>query len=54
MGKVFPLLIGGPGLLLVALYLISGFLPPQLHNAMKKDTDFRLFGLMPEKDKKSA
>ena len=49
MGKVFPLLIGGPGLLMVALYLISGFLSPKLHDAMKKDTDFRLFGMIPEK-----
>ncbi len=48
MGKIFPLLIGGPGLLLVVLYLISGFLPPQFHESMKKDTDFRLFGLIPE------
>lgn len=50
MGKVFPLIIGGPGMVLVGLYLISGFLPPRLHDAMKKDTEFRLFGLMPEKD----
>jgi hypothetical protein len=47
-GKIFPLLIGGPGLIMVLLYLISGFLPPSIHQAMKKDTEFRLFGLMPE------
>lgn len=47
-GKIFPLLIGGPGLIMVVLYLISGFLPPSFHEAMKKDTEFRLFGLMPE------
>ena len=49
-GKIFPLVISGPGLILVTLYLVSGFLPPELHQAMKKDTEFRLFGLMPEKD----
>ena len=49
-GKVFPLIIAGPGMVMVVLYLISGFLPPNLHKAMKKDTEFRLFGLIPEKD----
>ncbi|MDF1594385.1 MAG: tripartite tricarboxylate transporter TctB family protein [Desulfobacterales bacterium] len=49
-GKIFPLVIAGPGLVMVALYLISGFLPPALHQAMKKDTEFRLFGLIPEKN----
>jgi len=49
-GKIFPLVIAGPGLIMVVLYLISGFLPPALHEAMKKDTEFRLFGLIPEID----
>jgi len=58
-GKIFPMLIGGPGLIMVALYLFSGFLPPSFHESMKKDTEFRLFGLMPEiegaePDKKTA
>jgi len=50
MGKVFPLLIGGPGLLLVVLYLASGLISPRLHDAMKKGTDFRLFGMIPDED----
>lgn len=50
MGKIFPLLIGGPGLILVFLYLVSGFLPPGFNQAMKRDTQFRLFGLMPGKE----
>jgi len=49
-GKIFPLVIAGPGLIMVLLYLISGFLPPGFNQAMKKDTEFRLFGLLPEKD----
>lgn len=49
-GKIFPMVIAGPGLILVALYLVSGFLPPAMHQAMKKDTEFRLFGLLPEKE----
>ena len=50
MGKVFPLLIGGPGLVLVVLYLASGLISPRLHEAMKKGTDFRLFGMIPDED----
>ena len=49
-GKIFPLLVGGPGFFMVLLYLFSGFLSPRLHDIMKKGTDFRLFGLMPEED----
>ena len=49
-GKIFPLLVGGPGFFMVLLYLFSGLLSPRLHDAMKKGTDFRLFGLMPEED----
>jgi hypothetical protein len=49
-GKIFPLLVGGPGFFMVLLYLFSGLFSPRLHDVMKKGTDFRLFGLMPEED----
>ena len=49
-GKFFPLLVGGPGFILVLLYLFSGLFSPRLYHAMKKGTEFRLFGLMPEED----
>lgn len=49
-GRFFPLLIGGPGFFMVLLYLFSGLFSLRLHDAMKKGTQFRLFGLMPEED----
>ncbi len=48
MGGLFPMAIGGAGLFLVVLYLISGFLPSVFYNTMRKDTEFQLFGLIPE------
>ncbi len=50
MGKVFPLLVGGPGFVMVCLYLLSGYISPQLHEAMKRGSDFRLFGFMPDEE----
>ena len=38
-GKIFPLLVGGPGFFMVLLYLFSGLISPRLHDAMKKGTD---------------
>lgn len=48
MGRIFPLGVGGAGLFLTLLYLISGFLPPGFNEVMSRDTEFQLFGLIPE------
>lgn len=47
-GKFFPMLVGGPGFIMVSLYLLSGLISPQLYETMKKGTDFKLFGLIPD------
>ncbi len=47
-GKFFPMLVGGPGFIMVSLYLLSGLISPRLYETMKKGTDFKLFGLIPD------